>query len=727
MVKRRQGIYKLTAAVLFVLTSVAGQAQIVYESGTPAGIAGIDIESFISELNISEQSIDSVKNIYATGEKRFRFAVQRECNLKRSNSGVVKKNGKGIIWYLPVRSRGAESLNVIFSGFRLEEGEQLFVYDREQTTVRGPFTWRNNNDNNILAIMPVPGDEMIIELQLIEGSSSEPVASRISHDFLGILQKGGAKDYYFGGSGPCNIDINCSEGDDWQVEKRSVVRILVAGNELGTGVLVNNSNQENIPYILTAEHLVNNQVMAEASLFVFGYESPWCDGPDGVVDMSLSGADLIATNAEVDMTLLRLSSFPPVTYKPYLAGWDATGTIHTGSVTIHHPGADVKKITIDLQQPIISTFEGMRTDAFWQILEWEYGTTEGGSSGAPLFNQDRRVVGSLTGGEAVCGRSVNDYFYRFDVAWDVTDYMFMSLRAWLDPARSGSLVLDGRDPYAPNFEAGDTTGLAAGSQDLLTLYSQSDDKYTTGLNSDSIIAYAEFMPYAGNGFVTELYAKVGKVSWISASDSVTFFVASGDGEVPGSVIAAKRVLIGRSRDDFLLSVTFDYPVPVTGNFFAGYRLWYKSLLSSDQPQFALYHSQILPEEENRAWFLNGTGWYPFTMHPEDPAARSLALAAIVIADPVVNSVEYMKEERSMDIYPNPASERVTLLLRDIYPEEYIVSLSDITGRILYRSGRLMEREHIIRNLDSFNPGIYIIRIDYRGGYETRKLVVGGRR
>jgi hypothetical protein len=235
------------------------------------------------------------------------------------------------------------------------------------------------------------------------------------------------------------------------------------------------------------------------------------------------------------------------------------------------------------------------------------------------------------------------------------------------------------------------------------------------------------MSYSGNGYITELYAKVGKASWISASDSVTFFIASPDGDVPGTLLASKKVLIGRSRDDFLLSVIFDSPVGVTGDFFAGYRVWYKPLLSADQPQFALYHSQILTAEENTAWYQDNTGWFPFTQHPEDPAARNLALAAIVISDPLFNSVVYMKEERSIEVFPNPASERVTILLSDAFHDEYAVTLSDINGRILYRSGRLLEREHIIRNLDYFNPGIYIIRIDYSGGYETRKLVVGGRR
>lgn len=718
---------KLLFLLLLIIHAHGVLAQRVYESGSPAGIVGIDIKKHRFELDISESSIDSVKNLNTGNRKTALFAVQQECNLNRLNSGIENDKGSFTIWHLPVSSKGAESLNVIFTGFRLEKGEKLFVYDTELTTVRGPYTWQNNNDQDILALLPVPGDEMIIELQLNRNSSSVPVAAKISHDFIGILHGGDTKDYYFGGSGPCNIDINCDLGKEWQVEKRSVVRILVAGKELGSGALVNNTNQENIPYLLTAEHLVNSQQKAEESIFIFEYESPWCKGPDGLVDKSISGADLIAMNAAVDMTLLRLSSFPPVSYKPYLAGWDVSGTTPSRCVTIHHPAADVKKITIDMHPPRISTFEEMMENAFWKVLQWEYGTTEGGSSGAPLFNQDHRIVGYLTGGEAVCGRSVNDYFGRIDIAWDVTSYMFMSLKAWLDPAQSGLQILNGRDPYAPNFEAGDTIGGLPAEETMVTVYDLPGKGYTTGLNSDSIIAYAGFIPFTGNGYVTELYASVGNASSLSVLDSVTFFVAPVNGVVPDNPIATKKVLIRSSRNDFLLSVIFDKPVPVSDDFFVGYRVWYNSLLSSDQPQFALSHSKNSQVVENSAWYLDKSGWNPFTYHPEDPSERSLALQAIVISDPLFNSVEALRQEAGIYIYPNPAKERVTLLLPEPCPDNYIVTLVDLTGKILYQSGNQSGKQHEINGLDSFDPGVYLLRIDFRDGYKTQKLIIGGNR
>src|SRR5512138_3492917 len=104
----------------------------------------------------------------------------------------------------------------------------------------------------------------------------------------------------------------------------------------------------------------------------------------------------------------------------------------------------------------------MPPNSSWQILQWEKGTTEGGSSGGPLFDQNRRVVGILTGGEAVCGRSVNDYFAKLSFSYNFSSILWQQVKGWIDPAVSGALQLDGRDPYALNLLSSDTlTNLAS--------------------------------------------------------------------------------------------------------------------------------------------------------------------------------------------------------------------------------------------------------------------------
>ena len=52
------------------------------------------------------------------------------------------------------------------------------------------------------------------------------------------------------------------------------------------------------------------------------------------------------------------------------------------------------------------------------------------------------MVGQLCCGDAYCGYPYNDYYGRFDRAWN-------SVSNWLDPLGQGPITLDGLDPAAP--------------------------------------------------------------------------------------------------------------------------------------------------------------------------------------------------------------------------------------------------------------------------------------
>ena len=72
----------------------------------------------------------------------------------------------------------------------------------------------------------------------------------------------------------------------------------------------------------------------------------------------------------------------------------------------------------------------------WRIDAWEDGTTEGGSSGSPLFNDDKQVIGQLHGGVASCFNNINDYYGRLALSFDY-------IKEWLDPDSSGVTSING--------------------------------------------------------------------------------------------------------------------------------------------------------------------------------------------------------------------------------------------------------------------------------------------
>jgi hypothetical protein len=327
--------------------------------------------------------------------------------------------------------------------------------------ILGGFNQKTNKKSGVLQTAFVPGDRLIIELQVKNGKNyGEFNIGNISHAFIDIFHSTQKKDGYYGSSGSCEVDINCQEGAAWQTIKRSVCRIIFRRDafttDVCTGTLINNTAVDGKALFYTANHCIKRVSEAESAVIYFGYESPECEGQDGDASLTLSSAEILATSDSLDFTLLQLSEDPPESYKPYFAGWSRNSLPPQRSVTIHHPRGDVKKISRDDDPALIEyqtenppswLYNGSAPDAFWRIEEWEMGATEGGSSGCPLFNTAKLIVGNLTGGDASCINPVNDYFSKFYLNWDYYPEANRQLMPWVDPINSNVQFLDGYDPY----------------------------------------------------------------------------------------------------------------------------------------------------------------------------------------------------------------------------------------------------------------------------------------
>jgi len=139
---------------------------------------------------------------------------------------------------------------------------------------------------------------------------------------------------------------------------------------------------------------------------------------------------------------------------PYYAGWDATGSAPSSSVGIHHPDGDIKKISVDNNSAVSSDFDPdpapYPSNSQWKVVDWDKGTTEGGSSGSPLFDDNsQKIIGQLTGGYAACGNSSSDYYGKFSMSWDYGSSSSSRLKDWLDPNNTGIQQLDGIEGPTP--------------------------------------------------------------------------------------------------------------------------------------------------------------------------------------------------------------------------------------------------------------------------------------
>ncbi len=249
----------------------------------------------------------------------------------------------------------------------------------------------------------------------------------------------------------CNIDAKCHEAG-WSDVLSAVAKMAYTtasgATAVCSGTLVSDlDSASQIPYFLTARHCISTQSEASSLQTFWFYESASCNGePSNRYQVRAAGATLLEALARVDMTLLRLNRNPPD--GALMAGWDSTAAGLGEPVTgIHHPSGDLKKISFGTTSgmlycalPTVSS-PVIPEGAFWcfassngDFLQVRYsgGTTEGGSSGSPVFlNHSHKLVGTLTGGNGACARRAGDHIYgRFDVAYA------LALRSWLGEQHS---------------------------------------------------------------------------------------------------------------------------------------------------------------------------------------------------------------------------------------------------------------------------------------------------
>jgi hypothetical protein len=419
----------------------------------------IDIPSLSSEQSIANPGITEPSKL-----KHLYFANNYIIKADPQSTGKwIDDQGGNKIWLLGIHSDESYSIGLILTKFQLKGEARLFVFNETRSCVVGAFTRLNNNTSDILPVTHIPGKCIYIQLE-IPGKQTdygELIVGEVALAYLPLFAEDPDR---FNLADTCNIDINCKEGADWQDLKRSVCRIVINGNKFCTGTLINTANSSREPYVLTAAHCIGSQGEANKSIFYFNYESPTCDGADGIQTHQISGATLIAVgdtmgdagktinvgHDSLDFSLVKLSIIPPDSFRVYYAGWNRTLLPANETVTIHHPLGDVKKISFDFDSPqtgyhVVKYYPEYVLYSHWRILKWDLATTEFGSSGCPLFDQDKRLVGLLTGGEATCVSSTNDYFTKFDYSWNYYDEPAKNLHFWLDPLNSGAYSINGLD------------------------------------------------------------------------------------------------------------------------------------------------------------------------------------------------------------------------------------------------------------------------------------------
>lgn len=442
-----------------------------------------------------------------------RFAVGRDVEyVPGKQVGWVDHADGSSTWRLRVLTPDAVHLNFGFTRFHLPASATLVIRSNDKSQVLGPYTAEHNAATGELWTQVLPGSEALIELK-VATRERDLVDLRLSRVGQGYRGFGAASK--FCKSGSCNMDVACLASDDpWNEPRRAVAAITVGGTDTCTGSLVNNTNGDRRLLFATATHCGITIANVASVLAYFNYENPTCRTPGSTAsgtpipkpNTTLAGQSFLASTnnpfsgstpagTRSDWTLITLApSATQSSLNLYWAGWDRSAPPTPCAATpgqpastsglcasIHHPSVDEKRITFVEVPMVVDNISGA-SGVHWQA-NWDPtppvlpnivnpptsitpGVTEPGSSGSPLYNANRRLVGVLSGGPSSCGAtgaSLRDQYGGLFHSWDGLGTASTRMRDHLDPAGTNPSFIDGVGQCTPPAVPADTTAVANGS------------------------------------------------------------------------------------------------------------------------------------------------------------------------------------------------------------------------------------------------------------------------
>ena len=446
-------------------------------TSTHKEMASLDMERIFRE-----DMEDKMHNV----PPRFGYPHRVNYNLENSGEWTTLPDGSRL-WRLTISASEALSINLLYDKFWIPDGAKFWIYSTDRNHLLCKLTSENNSgtrdDMQGFATGLVFSDQITLEYFLPSYADEKGFISivYVVHGYRHINATGVTtrsawiQERY--------INVNCPVGQDWRNERNAVALILVDGYRHCTGFLVNTTANDGRPLLITAHHCLQRSRVGTSPefnidavrnhsphlphwSFKWHYESPTCAGAPSTRHVITTGARLIANNHISDFALLDLSNVSGGNNRdprkragitPYFLGWDRSGNPGTTRwVGIHHPHLphrpqiNVKKISLFNQvwnHPFSIHFRdhGFTTarNAIW-VAPFYRGIIVGGSSGSPLINNNRRVIGQAATISPLDGRA---YYGRFDVSWygrdpnittNVTPPPQRRLNHWLAPGRENN-------------------------------------------------------------------------------------------------------------------------------------------------------------------------------------------------------------------------------------------------------------------------------------------------
>lgn len=369
---------------------------------------------------------------------KFGEAIPFTLDINHEGSWTMDEQSGLVTWRAMISSPGASSISLNFKQFRLPDDAELYILGKEE--VAGAFTAAiNNKESGDFATAPIAGDTVVLEYvqpipsYLAENKSAllvEAVKEEVLKSALLELEsvvhgfRWTPRRTHF--SGRCNVDAACQQGNKHRDQIRSVgIVITDKGQRYCSGAVVNNPREDGRQLFLTAAHCVVGDTTKYIVGFNYQYEKCHSElGPNSVVKeipfiQSVQGLKLLGMFEPSDFAVFEILEHIPDDYNVFYAGWNCQDAFPKNVLGVHHPSGDVKKVSYYPDELVPAAWKEAPRAFHMKVKAWKDGSTEQGSSGSPLFNQEGLIVGHLHGGLASCSyRGGFDLYGRLSSDWD---------------------------------------------------------------------------------------------------------------------------------------------------------------------------------------------------------------------------------------------------------------------------------------------------------------------
>ena len=238
----KKKVISMIKFVVFLLLISTGFWQIsftqVKQVAAPIGWM-FDTNSAI--LSYDFTNVDKAEQLYidslnaANGyayENRFGYEHHTTINVL-DQEHIVVANDTANIFMVEIICPGAVSINVIFDSFQLFDGVEVSLYAADYSSFIGAYTSKNNNLEQVLGTELIKSDRIVLEAYVpktVDFSLNKLLVGTVVHGYLSIDDLIAAEvTRNLNASGNCNFDVNCPQGQGWEKQRNSVVRIMKGG------------------------------------------------------------------------------------------------------------------------------------------------------------------------------------------------------------------------------------------------------------------------------------------------------------------------------------------------------------------------------------------------------------------------------------------------------------------------------------------------------------------